>query len=106
MTDDAWIRTVRVVRDLGTVQALFPRFVDSMHDLPARLFQAIEVALMVCGWQDNLEPEEVPPKRMWLDGKAAKAWLAEVVDNKRRGAEASGIEDPVQNAAAQGLIVH
>lgn len=105
MTDDAWISTVRVVRDMGNVQALMPPFVDSFLDLPATLFRAIQVALMVCGWYDQLEEEEMPPKHLWLDAKAVKHWLAQVRENRKSGRGGDAIEDPVRNAAAEGLVV-
>lgn len=105
MTDEAWIDTVRLARDLGTVQQLMPPGVTSLLDLPHVLFRAIKLALMFAGWDENLEDYERPPKRIWLDGRQLKAWFEQVRVNRRREAEGKSIEDPVANAAAEGLIV-
>lgn len=108
MTDEAWIGTVRLARDLGNVATLLPRHVRSLHDLPYRLFEAIQMALMVCGWQDNLDEKEQPPKAIWLNSKKLREWMQNVRLNRKREMEGKGsadIEDPVDNEAARGLIV-
>lgn len=111
MTDDAWIDTVRLARDFGTVSELFPSWVESVRDLPHALFELIRTAMVFLGFEE-LAPDEQPPKRIWLQGEKLKEWFAEV--NRRRHREAGGsgsgngsqpIEDPVQNEAAKGLIV-
>lgn len=107
MTDEAWIGTVRIARDIGGVHTLFPRHVRSLLDLPHRLFEAIQMGLMVCSWQDNLEEKEQPPRSIWLDPRKLRAHMNEVRSNRKREAEGKGrgeIEDPVENAAAKGLI--
>lgn len=108
MTDEAWIGTVRIARDLGNVATLLPPFVRTLHDLPYRLFEAIQMALMVCGWQDNLEEKEQPPKSIWLNARKLRDHMENVRRNRKREMEGKGshdIEDPVDNEAARDLIV-
>lgn len=59
---------------------------------------------MVLSWEE-LPSEERPPKSIWLDGKKLDAWFAKVNENRKRQAEGKDIEDPVQNEAANSLIV-
>lgn len=110
MTDEAWIDTVRLARDLGTVHSLLPRGVSTLLDVPYRLFDALRHAMMVVNWQDNYTAEEQPPKRIWLKSARLQEWFRDVA--AKRDAKMSGgdswdyeIEDPVQNEAA-GMLVH
>lgn len=54
---------------------------------------------------DELPKDERPPKRIWTDGEALKAWFDRVEQDRERKAQGKEIEDPVDNAAAAGLIV-
>jgi hypothetical protein len=107
VTDEAWIDTVRLVRDTGTVRELFPAGVDDVLDLPHTLFDAIGRASIFLGWEE-LPREEQPPRRIWLNSEALSEWFDEVrrkrardMDPKNRDHE---IEDPVENEAAGMLI--
>lgn len=111
MTDEAWIDTVRLARDMGTVRELFPRWFNDLRDLPHTLFEAIRLAFLFLSW-DELPEDERPAKRIWLNAKALKDHF-EAVKRKRAREMESGsssnwsreIEDPVENEAARGLIV-
>lgn len=107
MTSDAWLDTLRVARDHGTLDDLLPTGVAGLNDCPYTIFDAIRLGDMFLGW-DELPKDERPPKRIWLDGEKLEEWF--VMVNKRREEKYSGkgdrhIEDPVQNEAAKGLIV-
>lgn len=106
MRDEAWVDTVRLARDFGTVSELFPRWCTDLRDLPYPLFEAITSACVVLSWDELLEHER-PPERMWDSGDQLKEWFEQVKRN--REAEAKGekraIEDPVENDAAKGLLV-
>lgn len=106
MTDEAWIDTVRLARDLGTVSVLLPAGVKTLLDLPHTLFSAVKFALMVLAW-DELPEEERPPKRIWQDSSRLKSHFAWVKRERERkyGRGDSGIDDPVTNDAARALIV-
>jgi hypothetical protein len=107
VTDEAWIDTVRLARDMGTVRELFPRW---FSDLPHTLFEAIRLAFMFLGFEE-LPNDEQPPKRIWLNPKLLKEHFEHV--KRKREQEMKGgssgwdthIEDPVDNDAAKGLIV-
>ncbi len=63
---------------------------------------------MVIGF-DELDEDERPPKRYWLDNERLEAWFKEV--RRRRTQKYGGgggpgpIEDPVDNEAARSLLV-
>lgn len=105
MTDEAWIDTVRLVRDTGTVRELFPEGVDDVRDLPHTLFDAIQRASVFIAWE-QLAEEEQPPRRIWLDGEALTEWFNEVKRKRRSEADPNHqvIEDPVENDAAKSLF--
>lgn len=105
---DAFVDTVRIARDFGTVAELLPDGVDDLRDCPHVLFTAIRQALVILSFGE-LPDDERPPKRIWNDGEALKDFFDEV---KRRRDEKYGdrkgpgpIEDPVQNDAARSLLV-
>lgn len=87
MTDEAWIDTVRLARDLGTVSQLLPEWCRNIQDAPWVLFDAIRTALMFCKFEE-LPEKEVPPKRIWLDGDKLNDWFRMV--KRRREEEMRG----------------
>jgi hypothetical protein len=102
---------VRIARDFGTVSELFPPGVANVRDLPWRLFDAIRMALVFIGFEE-LEKEERPPKKIWLDDEKLEAWFQQVEKNRERkyGGKGKGDSDEtlegesVQNRAAESLI--
>ena len=69
---------------------MWPRDVSCVEDLPADLAVAIEQAVTILSWQENLVSEEMPPKWMWhLDWEIENWFIA--VKNKR---EARYNKDP------------
>jgi hypothetical protein len=99
---------VRIARDFGTIDQLLPDGVTDVRDCPHVLFHAIRVALMVIGF-DELDRDERPPRRIWLDNDRLSAWFKDI-DRKRRqkyGLDKGpgAIDDPVANDAARSLIV-
>jgi hypothetical protein len=100
MTSEAFIETVRVARDLGHgIRDLLPPWAHSIADAPYSLVSNISFALTVLRWREN------------LDDHALKAWFETVKSNRRREMRgedpdrSQDIEDPVENAAARGLLV-
>lgn len=60
---------------------------------------------MFLSW-DELPREERPPRRIWRDGAKLKEWFDDVSEKRKRDMDPKRqIEDPVDNAAAAGLIV-
>lgn len=84
---------------------LLPPGVTSLADAPFNLFNAITMGLGYLGFEEHAT-EDRPPKRIWQDPpKLAAHWKA-VRKRWKEGASAGGeIEDPVENAAAAGLII-
>jgi hypothetical protein len=56
---------------------------------------------------DELEEDEQPPRRIWLDHERLSAWFKAVRKRRKEkyGGKASEIDDPVQNEAARSLLV-
>jgi hypothetical protein len=46
--------------------------------VPWFLQVAIEHALTILGWFENLQKEEVPPEHIWEDGEGLDEWFASV----------------------------
>lgn len=100
------MNTVRIARDLGSVEQLFPDGVSRVVDLPYTIFDAIHRALIFLSFEEY-ERQEQPPKRIWMDATKLNEWFEKVrVDREKRySGKSSPIEDPVKNDAASSLIV-
>lgn len=94
---------------MGTVSALYPEGIKEVTDLPHTLFSAIRLGLNYLAFEE-LPEDEQPPKRIWTNPEKLKDWFVHVKKLRERkygsGGDGPGeIEDPVENAAAHGLIV-
>lgn len=103
MTGEAWIDTVRLARDFGTVRELFPKWVDDLRDLPYKLFEAIRDGMTFLSFEELLEHER-PPKRLYDQPEKLNAWFKEIRRRQRQDRDHAPIDDPVQNEAAKDLI--
>lgn len=91
------------------MSALFPEGINTLADLPHTIHDAIVVGLQFLRFQE-MDPEEAPPRSIWLDQDKLTAHFKAV--EKRReekyGTDKDGnskeIEDPVQNDAARLLM--
>ncbi len=75
---------------------LLPEGIDHLVDAPHTLHDALSTGLRILTWHENLEREEVPPRRMWLNGEQLNEWFEEV-DRKRKekyGIDRDPDEDP------------
>lgn len=76
-----------------------------MLDVPYPLHRAIRSALIFLSFEE-LPPEDMPPRRMWLDGKSLNAWFADVRRRQKDKIDGRGeIDDPVSNSALDMLVV-
>lgn len=109
LTDDAWLDTVRIARDFGTVSELYPPGITDIREIPYRWFDAIRQAMVFLSF-DELEKEEKPPKSIWLEPKLLKAHFEWVEARRKEKYSVDGdggtqeIEEPVDNDAAGMLI--
>lgn len=88
---------------------LFPEGVHTLADLPAQLHEAIVVGLQFLRFQE-MDPDESPPRSIWLDQKKLESHFA-MVQKKReekysydKDGKSKEIEDPVENDAARLLL--
>lgn len=106
LTDDAWLDTVRIARDFGTVSELYPPGITDLRELPSHWFDAIRQAIVFLGFEE-LEKEERPPKSIWLDKDKLSAHFGRVEELRKEKYDVDGggeIEEPVENDAARALI--
>ena len=73
-----------------------------MHEAPAELIKAINSALTVLSWFENLPSEEIPPALIWCNEERLDGWWAAQKQNRARkasGQEEIPTEGMMQNAA-------
>lgn len=79
----------------------------SLKDAPHSLFDAIRQAVIFLGFQD-LPDDERPDRKIWHDGDALKRHFEAVKKRWEEKMDTNGsgeVEDPVENAAAKGLLI-
>lgn len=53
--------------------------------MPWYLQVAIEHGLVILGWHENLQKEEIPPEYLWEDVEGLEMWWASVEDKRSDG---------------------
>jgi hypothetical protein len=79
----------------------------TLKDAPHSLFDAIRQALIFLGFQD-LPNEERPDRKIWHNADALKEHFEAVKKRWEEKMDPDGkgeVEDPVDNAAAKGLLI-
>ena len=56
---------------------------------------AIEHALTILSWHENLSPEEVPPEYLWEDSEGLEQWWASIEEKRKSG-------EPISRSADTG----
>jgi hypothetical protein len=105
MVDEAWLGTVRLARDIGDISSLFPPGVTSVTDLPFTLYEAMRAALYFLSFETVPDPEDRPPKHIWLDGDRLTQWWNEVADRRQQRAKGDvAFGDMPQNEALKDMF--
>lgn len=85
------------------MSALLPEGITSLSDAPYNLVDAITMGLAFLTFEQH-DPKDRPRKRIWQDPERMKAhWDA--VKRRHKEGRSDEVEDPIENAAAEGLIV-
>jgi hypothetical protein len=107
LTDDAWLDTVRIARDLGDVSVLFPPGVTSLTELPHSLFDAIRLGLTFLRFEE-MDEDEQPPREIWLDNKRLTEHM-KMVRRMRKEKYDGGSEDiasvPIDGPSEQNAML-
>lgn len=80
-----------------------------MSDLPWYFQVAVEHALTVLNWYENLPKNEVPPKHLWGDPDGLELWWAKMEERRSEGLPArpelsdSGTEAGTDNDLTRAL---
>lgn len=89
---------------------LMPDGVESLHDMPHNIMDAITLALFFLSFSE-LPSDEQPPRSIWLDSDELNKWWKAVKRKRRREAGLDDddidqdIDGPVErNAAVKDLI--
>lgn len=97
-----WLDHVRFARDCGDLTLLFPDNITVVRELPYNIFDAIKLALVFLQYEE-LESDERPPKKIWLDGKAMSGWWKAV--RRRREEKYSGKSQDIEGPTERNAMV-
>jgi hypothetical protein len=76
---------VRSAQQLGTITVLYPDECDRATQIPWFLQAAIEHALTILNWFENLPKNEVPPKHVWADPDGLELWWKKIEERRSEG---------------------
>lgn len=68
---------------------------------------AIEQALLILSWYENLPEDEVPPEHLWEDSEGLEMWWADVKAKREDGVPTSrgrGGNDDDDDDPAPGMV--
>lgn len=85
---------VRAAQQGGDLRVLYPAGAERILDIPWFLEVAIEHALTVLNWMENLPKKEVPPQRLWGDGEGLEQWWAKVEEWRSEGGGPASSSSP------------
>jgi hypothetical protein len=94
---------VRIARDLGDVSLILPPACKTLADAPYSFAHALKAALRFLSFEEMM-PDDVPPRNIWLDGRRLKEHFADLRAKHREGGRRDEIEDPQRNGAIDMLI--
>lgn len=64
---------------------LYPKGCDRVDEIPWFLQAAIDHALTILSWHENLPREEIPPQYLWDDAGGLDLWWKDVREKQRTG---------------------
>jgi hypothetical protein len=79
---------------------LLPDGVESLHDLPYTIQEAVTMALFFLSFEE-LPSDETPPKSIWFNGKELKKWWKAV---KRKRRQEAGLKDDDMDKDIDGPV--
>lgn len=71
---------VRAAQQAGDIAGLYPEGCTRVAHIPWFLQAAIEHALTILNWMENLPKKEVPPRHIWADPEGLELWWSRVED--------------------------
>lgn len=102
---------VRAAQQAGDYRSLYPEGCDRVTDLPWYFQSAIEHALTILNWLENLPKKEVPPRHVWADPEGLELWWKRVEDLRSNDyptsagtpdGDSAGTENDLARAFKQG----
>lgn len=75
----------------------------TVQDQPYTLLFAVNEALMVLSWHENLTKDEIPPRHLWWSGELLDKWF-QAVEKKRtnKGGSTRSTYDEADDAPMMG----
>ncbi len=74
----------------GDMSSFWP---DGVHEAPADLVLAVNHALMVISWYENLPRKEQPPRHIWWSDELLDEWFRNVQEDRDAGRKRSSYQD-------------
>lgn len=99
----SWLAAVGAAGRAGDIRSLYPRGSNRIEDIPWYLQVAIEQALTIISWHENLAKNEVPPEHIWEDGKGLELWWARLEELRESGRPPGSGDEPVPEMAQNDL---
>lgn len=73
-----------------------------MSDIPWYLQVAIEHAMTILNWYENLPKNEVPPRHLWADPDGLELWWKKIEERRSEGLPARSMESEASSDKDEG----
>ncbi len=90
-----------MVRDLGDWREAWPDGIETASDLPWTFIDAWSFASRIMSWYENLDDDEMPPRRIWQDQRMLAKHFEQL--KAKRKAKYGGEEEAPEGTMADHL---
>lgn len=96
---------MRAAQKAGDLKVLYPHHAERIDDIPWYLQVAVEQALNILTWYENLPKEDMPPEYLWEDSEGLEMWWRTVEDRREDGISTSrGTADHAENDQPREMV--
>lgn len=96
---------MRAAQKAGDFRVLFPEGVERIDQIPWYLQVAIDHALTILTWYENLPKEDMPPEYLWEDSEGLEMWWKTVEARREDGVPTSqGDADPANTDQPRQMV--
>jgi len=92
---------VRAAQQAGDIVGLYPDGCSRVAHIPWFLQAAIEHALTILNWMENLPKKEVPPRHIWADPEGLELWWKKLDELRADGLPTSSASEDTDGAGTE-----
>ena len=93
---------VRAAQQAGDLSGMYPEGATRVSHIPWFLQEALQHALTVLNWMENLPKKELPPRHIWADAEGLDLWWKKLEELRADGLPDASGATPDGDSAGTG----